>query len=314
MTGWILSALLASSTTSSSSNDLSTTAVVTGLFRHAVKGLSADSLESVRIAHSRDTFPDDRRFALLYEKNQDKFEESNPDWLHKENFLCAFTDPRLMARYEAEYRIVQPLEEEEGTTQRLLSLRDRKSREVVLGPQDLATLKGREALGDFFSKQSGLPVRCVSADQNNPQQKHQFGNTSSGWKQRKDTRTIHLVNANTVRQLSEKCNMPLNPTRFRPNMVVEGWEPWAEFDWIGKTLELHATSNTDQKPMKLSILSKTVRCDGVSIDPLDPDTIVDIPKVLVQHFPEHGPYLGIYAAIDDSGEISLGDTLRLASS
>ena len=81
-------------------------ATVTGLHRHAVKGLSADSLESVNIAEAYDTFPDDRRFALLYEKNADKFEASAPDWLHKDNFLCAFTNPTLMAKYEASYEIL----------------------------------------------------------------------------------------------------------------------------------------------------------------------------------------------------------------
>lgn len=320
--GWIVATLLA---TSSSDTIISKSAVITGLHRHPVKGLSADSLESVHIANAYDTFPDDRRFALLYDKKADKFDESSPGWLHKENFLCAFTNPKLMAQYEASYQIVSSAEEEvqqtyglpcdkssevPSTTRRLLSLRDRTTtiQELAWGPHDLATQAGRSSLSEFFSQQSGLPLQCVTAA-DKKQQKHQFGNTSSGWKQRKDTRVIHLVNANTVQQVAEKCNLScLNPTRFRPNIVVEGWEPWAEFDWIGKTLEIQSSSGD---MMKLSILSKTVRCDGVSVDPLNPDTVLDIPKLLARNFPEHGPYLGIYAVIEDPGVISLGDTVKL---
>jgi uncharacterized protein len=327
--GWVLSVLLASPGKPSDSIMSSPTAIITGLYRHPVKGLSADSLERVHIANAYDTFPDDRRFALLYEKNADQFEESSAEWLHKENFLCAFTNPRLMAQYQSSYQILQspedncmqtyglPCDQVENSqsntaTRRLLSLRDRtrNSQELVWGPQDLATPEGRFSLSEFFSAKSGLPLQCVTADSTNPQQKHQFGNTSSGWKHRKDTRTIHLINENTIHQVAEKCKLPrLNPTRFRPNLVVKGWEPWSEFDWIGKSLQIQ--SATTKGTMKLKILSKTVRCDGVSVDPLDPETVLDIPKLLTKHFPEHGPYLGVYAVIEDPGEISLGDTVTL---
>ena len=285
-------------------------ATITGLYRHAVKGLSADSLERVHIANAYDTFPDDRRFALLYDKNAEKWREQEepPEWLHKENFLCAFTNPKLMAQYEVSYQIL-PAESQDDETRRLLELRARASQEIVWGPEDLATVQGRTSLGDFFSKQPGLSsVTCITADNQQQKQKHQFGNTSSGWKQRKDTRTIHLVNANTVRNVEDVCQVSLNPTRFRPNIVVDGWEPWAEFNWIGKTLQVLTNTGIT---MKLSILSKTVRCDGVGIDPLDPENVLDIPKLLAKNFPEHGPYLGVYAVIEDPGTISLGDKVSL---
>ena len=45
------------------------------------------------------------------------------------------------------------------------------------------------------------------------------------------------------------------------------------------------------------------------MDPLDPDTVLDIPKLLAKYFPEHGPYLGVYAVIDDPGVLSIGDKI-----
>ena len=302
-----------------------TSATVTGLYRHAVKGLSADSLDQVTIEHAYDTFPDDRRFALLYDKNMEEWQEileqqkedqaEAPEWLHKEKFLCAFTEPELMTKFEASYEIKDaPNDQEVKETRRLLTLRDRGSQKIIWGPKDLATSEGRSSLGTFFSEQSGLPsVTCITADQQRQQQKHQFGNTSSGWKERKDTRTIHLVNANTVRNVADVCQVPLNPTRFRPNIVVDGWEPWEEFKWIGKTLQVQVKNEEglSTNTMKLKILSRTVRCDAVTVDPLDPENIVDVPKLLASNFPEHGPYLGVYAVMEDPGTISLGDKVSV---
>ena len=438
---------------------------VIGLYRHAVKGLSADSLESVYIANAGETFPDDRRFALLKtstkggddDSSSPLFEEKDGkhrlEWLHKENFLCAFTAPKLMARYRASYsfemnhivtsssspsskssivsdddsvdysyaypcdRIITKFVDEQHddhdgnnatkartttTISQTLVLRDRSTNQVVLGPVDLSTSTGRSKLAEFFTEQSGgIPLKCVCASptkediysksfdansskssisarttpasSNNPtttantngnkgdsydgknvrllEHTHQFGNTASGWRQRGDTRTVHIVNAATVRQLSERISLQqpnyldgepknlndcdnggyshyhhLNPTRFRPNIVIDGenLEPWVEFDWIGKRLQIG-------KDVQLSVISKTVRCDGVSIDPDDIEMIdtdvatnhdddepklrynsLDIPGLLVEHFPEHGPYLGVYAVIETgNGTISIGDDIKV---
>ena len=109
----------------------------------------------------------------------------------------------------------------------------------------------------------------------------------------------------TVRQFSDVIGVPLNPTRFRPNIVVDGMEPWSEFDWVGKgSLQLGT--------IKFQVISKTVRCEGVSIDPLDyPKHIIDVPKLLAKNFPQYGPYLGVYAVVEEGGKISIGDQVQL---
>ena len=64
--------------------------------------------------------------------------------------------------------------------------------------------------------------------------------------------------------------------------------------------------------MKLKIINKTVRCDGVGVDPLDPKgEQLDIPALLMEHFPETGPYLGVYCVLKEAGTLSKGDKLRL---
>ena len=367
-------------------------ATITGLYRYAVKGLNGDSLDRVIISKPYDTFPDDRRFALLYEhtkndadkwysknnknnnnntNNSNQQQQQPAEWLHKENFLCTFTNPELMATLDTNYYCCtsssQPSQEvqlllptsndhhrqqEESSyihqqQKRLLEIKDRATGNLLWGPQDLSTETGRLSLGDFFSqyqqqqqqsnnnnKNHPKVVRCITADPQSVQQTFQFGNTSSNWKQRNDTRCIHIINANTVQQIAERCNIPvLHPIRFRPNIIVGGkeedntngggggnggWEPWSEFDWIGKRLQVTTKSSLPfTTPMTLRIISKTVRCNGVSIDPTMEyrhsrhPTKLDIPKLLTQHFPEHGPYLGVYAIIETAGALNVGDQISV---
>lgn len=289
---------------------------ITGLYRFPVKGLSPDSLESVVIKPGEGTFADDRRFALLWRKNANKWNDKDPEWLHKENFLCTFTAPKLFSEYSTSYEIVGEENSNDyagssssslegnvaATAQRLLTVKNRLTNSIVLGPIDLSTVEGREQLAHYFGRKSGKDLVCMSAASDT--HSHQFGNTSSGVKVRDDTRTLHIVNAATVRELSKTLNTKINPTRFRPNVVFDGdLAPWQEFSWIGKTIKCGS--------MKLKVIQRTVRCEGVSIDPLDPGNVLDIPKLLAKNYPEHGPYLGVYAMVEAPGSMSIGDSVVL---
>ena len=300
--------------------------LVTGLYRYAVKGLSGDALDRVDLYEPGETFPDDRRYALLYESKQHKF--NGQDWLHKENFLCAFTDPALMASLQSKYQIIATTTTTRPpTTKRLLEIKHRATQELLLPPTDLTTTGGRQQLGNLLSNLSGRGVVCVTADDDddddddtpNNNNKHvphkfQFGNTSSGYKQNKgDTRTLHIINQNTVKAVSEAIGIPLDPRRFRPNLVIDGPAPFDEFDWVERQQSLLSSGEGS-----LRALSRTVRCRGISLDPLDAvhgQKELDLPALLTKHFPQHGPYLGIYACLEKAPfSIQVGDELTLSSS
>jgi len=337
---------------------------ITSLHRYAVKGLSGDSINSVTLQEGDGTFEDDRRFALLYAGDENNFDQKHPKWLHKDNFLCAFTAPELLSTLSTEYKV------DSSDGRRLLTVwsrhdSNRQSSSTPLLIADLACQAGRDEASTFFSDLCGKKVVCVCASditksQNNHDDNsdsgetklsgkhtHQFGNTSSGVKNNNygDTRTIHIVNHNTVKQFSnviqhelkqkynevvdgcdnELDSIQLNPTRFRPNVVVDGLEPWLEFDLIGKTIEVvpNQDNNTEggdkseRHPLRFRITSRTVRCAGIGVDPLQPELpAFDIPKLLTKHFPQHGPYLGVYAVVDQDngcsgGQICVGDTFRV---
>jgi uncharacterized protein len=333
---------------------------ITHIYRYAVKGLSGDPLDSVRIENAGDSFPDDRRYALLYLKDA-KDDESNatinvktgtnvrnsdslaqqesktPAWkgqyLTKDHFLCAFTAPQLLAQYKSTYHYPPTesyrinLVEEEKSSRRTLSLVHRSTNQPVLPPDtDLATIAGRQMLADFLSDVSGRSLVCLDAmdaqenestessstdisakQQSKSTPPFQFGNTSSGVKHKGDTRTLHIVNVASVQDLQGRAGLAsLRPERFRPNIVLQGLSAWEEFSWVGHTL-------LTSQGLRLRVISKTVRCQGVSVDPEDDQHVdpLDIPALLLQYFPEHGPYLGVYAVTESSGCVSVGDTITV---
>ena len=324
---------------------------ITSLTRYAIKGLSGDRLSHVHL-EAGETFPDDRRYGLIKRTGsnhtgQTSFDPKRPRWIHKENFLCAFSAPELMSTFYTEYKEVDG-----DSPQRLFTVWKRRRRRQrhdeqrsqyppLLGPVDIATSHGRKQVSQFFTQACGECVDLVTQT-NTKRHTHQFGNTRSGVKVKGDTRTIHIINAATVREISQIFGIkpPLRPSRFRPNIILDGLEPWKEFDFVGKTLEVvpslhyrlsccegkrsNSSNNSDtidsvMSPvtlmgLKLEIIQRTVRCEGVSIDPLDdPETRerLDIPKLLVEHYPQYGPYLGVYAVVLQGGEIGVGDELRL---
>ena len=43
-----------------------------------------------------------------------------------------------------------------------------------------------------------------------------------------------MVNLATVRAIEREVGRTVDPLRFRPNVIVDDIEPWAEANWIGR--------------------------------------------------------------------------------
>ena len=217
---------------------------------------------------------------------------------------------RFESRFEdqsSELTVWRRIYKDDGTFSSTLT----RSTDPVLDSINLECMEGRRIVSDFFSSECGEMVNLISASN------HQFGNTRAGIKDRNDTRTCHIINAATIREISEKIGFRLNEQRFRPNIVVDGIAPWAEFDeLLGKNLVVteHPIAKRDtESPLVFKVCSRTVRCDGVSIDPYDQNLNIDIPSILNKHYPNYGPYLGVYAVIENPGMLSVDDFLKIQS-
>lgn len=103
--------------------------------------------------------------------------------------------------------------------------------------------------------------------------------------------------------------IPLIATRFRPNQVIDGPPAFSEFDWVKQKQSLMVSGGG-----RLRALTRTVRCRATGIDPEEPGgrEEIDLPALLAKHFPEHGPYLGIYACLEEAPlSLRVGDTLAV---
>lgn len=248
------------------------TGVVTGLFRYPVKGLSAEPLQRVALS-AGETFPYDRAWAI--ENGPSRFDPENPRPVPDISFLILMRDERLAA-LEARF---------EEETQRLVLLRG--GRQVASG--QLSTQSGRQIIEQFFAafmadRLRGRP-KIVSAPG------HSF--MESGDKR------VHIINLATLRELERVIGRPVDPLRFRPNIIVDGATPWAEFDWIGNEISAG--------PVRFKVAERTDRCAATNVDPRTAARDMDIPAALKREW-RHSDF-GVYAEILSSGELSIGDPL-----
>lgn len=278
---------------------------LSSIHRFAVKGLSSDSLREARVER-RGALPRDRQYALLFRSSAHLLKRN--EWLHKQHFVSVFSTPAIGARLESEF---------EGERS-VLTVWPRGQRpRTPLLQASLETLSGRRAASDFFSELAGEAVDLVDGELT-----HQFGNTNKGAQATGDLRTLHLINAETVRSLALAAGVPISSARFRPNLLVEGVPAWSEFDWIGKEICVGPRA-------QFRVLARTVRCKGVALSSevdnksdshagshhaADAGGELDIISLLTQHFPQHGPYLGVYVQCTRAGLISVGDSVQLKRS
>jgi len=251
-----------------------TTGRVTGLFRYPVKGLSAEPLERVAVEKGG-AFPFDRAWAI--ENGPSRFDPADPQTVPDISFLILMRDERL-ATLEARF---------EEETQRLVLLR--AGRQVASG--QLTTPSGRQIIEQFFAafmadrlrgrpKIVGVPGHSI---------------TWSGEKR------VHIVNLATLRELERVIGRPVDPIRFRPNIVIDGPAPWAEFGWLGDEISAG--------PVRLKVWERTSRCAATNVDPKTGTRDMDIPAVLKREW-RHSDF-GVYAELMSGGELAIGDPLAL---
>lgn len=248
---------------------------VTNLYRYPVKGLSADALTSVDVKPF-EPLPFDRAWAI--ENGPGRFDPENPKHLPKICFLMLMRDERLAS--------LKTTFDEASTS--LTILRGGKS--VATG--NLSTRPGRQVLEQFFAAfmADSLrgPPRIVSAPG------HTFSDTNS--------RCVHVINLASLREVQRATGRDIDPLRFRPNIVVEDEQPWAEFNCVGTEIRIGNA--------KLRITKRTDRCAATNVDPETGTRDMDIPATLAREW--HHLDFGVYAEVLEPGTISVGATVNEA--
>jgi hypothetical protein len=113
---------------------------------------------------------------------------------------------------------------------------------------------------------------------------------------------VSIINLASIAAIGEMVERPIDPLRLRGNVLVDGLEPWAEFDLVGKILA--GPSGT-----RLKITRRIPRCAATQVDPTTGLRDLDIPAALMRDLGHVD--CGIYAEVLTSGKLATGETLAV---
>jgi len=241
-----------------------------------VKGLSAQPLETVELSPGLG-LPHDRRFAILH--GATTFDPSAPGWKPKTNFLMLMRDEKL-ATLETVY--------DPSTCTLVLH---RAGKPVARGRIDTPT--GRllidQFLGAYMAGSAAPgPYKLIEAPG------HMFSDISE--------KAVSLINLASLRDLERVTQAPIDPVRFRGNLLLEGLEPWEEQRWVGRRLNIGG--------VELDVFKGIKRCPATEVNPATAERDMNVVKAL------HSGYghteCGVYARVVTGGLIRQGDVLSVS--
>ena len=247
-------------------------AEISGLYRYPVKGLSAESLNTVPLAVGK-TLPADRRYAV--ENGPSGFDPAQPAWRPKTHYLMLMRHERL-AEFQTLY---------EDDTNRLIIRRDGE----IVAQGDLETAEGRASIEAFFAtnfvRELKGPPRLLAGSG------YSFSDLAS--------KVVSIINLASVAAIETMVGAAVNPLRFRGNLYVRGWPAWHEAGLLHQTLAVGEA--------RLKVVKSITRCAATNVDPETAARDLDIPAALTRNLGHNE--CGIYAAVTAPGTISLGDRI-----
>jgi uncharacterized protein YcbX len=118
-----------------------------------------------------------------------------------------------------------------------------------------------------------------------------------------DCRPLSMISLQTVRQVGEELDGPVDKRRFRSNVYIDlaSGQGFAEDELVGRRVRLGPKA-------VVAVLERDPRCKMVS---LDPDTGEHNPEVLRTVAQAHGAFAGVYCAVLVEGILSVGDSVEV---
>jgi uncharacterized protein len=247
-------------------------AKIQSIYRYPVKGLSPESLDTVRLEPGQ-TLPADRMYAI--ENGPSHFDPAAPAYLAKTYFLMLMKNERL-ATLDTLY--------DEDT--HVLTIHG-ENREMVRG--DLRTKEGRLAIEAFFRRFMPAELRGPPKVLEAPG--HSFSDVAA--------KVVSIINLASVAAIETVVGVPVHPLRFRANLYLEGWPAWHEFELLGREI---AIGNA-----RLKVTKRIVRCAATNVDPDTGIRDLTIPATLMRTY-DHAD-CGIYAQVIAAGDVAPGDAV-----
>jgi hypothetical protein len=241
------------------------------MYRHPIKGHGREALASVDLS-AGECLPWDRHWAVAHDAAR-----LGPGWNSCANFARGAKAPALMA-------VTSMLNEVTGT----LTLRHPDRDEITFRPDDPADLQRfLDWVMPLNPANRALPARIVTAGR---------GMTDS------DFPSVSILSLSSLADLSARMGHDLSVDRWRGNLWLDGVQPWAEFDWIGKHLTIGSAV--------LEIKERITRCTATAVDPEtgkpDGSTLAGLQAAY-----GHQDF-GVYGVVIQSGTIATGDHWSIA--
>lgn len=248
---------------------------VTALWRWPVKGLGGQSLNWVSVK-AGELFPCDRAFAI--ENGPSDFDAANPGHVAKLQFICGVAQP-VTGRLSASY------DDASGT----LSITTLDGRTLSVDPDHPAQLEALAA--ELIDEGVRGTLKLRKAD--DPTTGHGFTDIPDRW--------ISIQNRASIATLEKAVDASLDPRRLRANVLVEGWDSFAEEEMIGKTIQMGTS--------KMEIMEPINRCRNIDVNPENVQRDQTLVRTLQGLRGKRS--LGVYARITDAGSIAPGDLVSV---
>lgn len=245
------------------------TGTLAHIWRYPIKSHGREEIDTVTLIEGR-TMPWDRAWAVAHEGSR----IDGADWAPCANFSRCAKAPGLAA-------ISADLDEE--TEQ--VTLRHPDLPEITLHPE-----ADSQALMNW--------VRPVMPE-NRAQSTHVVRVPGRGMTD-SDFPSISINNLASHRAVEQRVGKELDPLRWRGNLILEGYDLWQEFEWIGKTLQIGEA--------ELEIRDRIDRCMATTANPATGRRDADILGALESF--GHQDF-GIFGVVTRGGQITKGDPVRV---
>ncbi|WP_207483700.1 MOSC domain-containing protein [Arenibaculum pallidiluteum] len=247
------------------------------ILRYPVKGLSAESLDGVEL-QACEGLPQDRRFAIVH--GAAGIDPAEGGWRPKSAFVTLVKHERLAA-------LESRFDDATGYLEIL-----RRGRRIVRG--QITVPQGRLILDQFLAAylKSELPgtPRIIEAPG------VMFTDT--------EEKLVSLINLASVHDLEQRIvGAPVDPLRFRGNLLLGGLQPWEEAHWVGSRIRIGAA--------ELEVVRTIGRCAATNVEPGSGQRDLNIPQALRRGYGHTD--CGVYARVVVGGAIAPGDAVAPAS-
>jgi hypothetical protein len=217
------------------------------------------------------TFPGDRRWAVAHEAAK----TDGGEWASCGNFSRGAKAPELMA-------ITSRWEDDAAT----LTLSHPALPDLAFKP-DADPTELIDWVRPIMPKDRAASTKLVPAGE--------FGMTDSPFP------SIAIHTTASHRAIEGRLGRKLATERWRGNIWLEGFAPWEEFDWIGKTLRIGG--------VEIEVRERITRCLATTVNIDTGKRDADTLGVLNEAFGHQD--FGVYGVVTKSGDMSVGNTAEV---